>query len=467
MPTRQQSHALVLGGGLAGTLTAHALARHADRVTVVDRDRFPAGAEHRGGVPHARHTHVLLSPGAEAIDDLLPGTTAALADAGAQHLGVPNRLLTCTQAGWLPRLPEMRYVIGCSRALLDQVVRARVLADDRVDPVEAADVVGLVGDRRRVAGARVRYRDTGVEDTIEADFVADATGRGSRADRWLAALGLPPVPEERVDSGMVYASRVYRIPEGARDGFPGISIQGDPTSRSVAQGGTLIPIEGDRWIVSLGGTRGGEPDTTPEGFPVFARTLRHPVIADLIGLAEPLTRPFAFHGTLNRRRYYERLRPWPDNFVVLGDAACTFNPVYGHGMTVLARQAVALRDGLAEHGPEGAGRLQRALAAVTDDAWDMAVGQDLRYPGTIGPSRGPATRLQERYLDRLIRTATGRPSITRVQIDAYTLAAPLRRLLSPRVVLDVLRGPGRTPQADPPFTPAERELLAGSRPEPT
>ncbi|QFZ20319.1 FAD-dependent oxidoreductase [Saccharothrix syringae] len=457
---QQSTRALVLGAGLAGTLAASVLARHVDRVTVVERDRFEPGAAHRKGVPHARHAHVLLAAGARALEELLPGVTRDLTAAGARHLGLPNQLLTHTQAGWLPRLAEMQFLIGCSRALLDRTVRERVLADDRVELVEAADVVGLSGDRARVTGARVRDRGTGGERELTADLVVDATGRGSRADRWLADLGLPPVREDLVDSGMVYATRVYRAPAGA-EGFPGVNIQGDPTTDRVARGGVLLPIEGGRWVVSLGGTRGGEPaDLAPEGFTAYARGLRHPAIADLISAAEPLTRPYGFHATVNRHRRYERMTPWPVNFAVMGDAACTFNPVYGHGMTVLARQALALRDHLERHGPDHADRLQRALAAETADAWAMAVGQDQRYPATTGPRRGRAARLLDRYLDRMVVTATGRPSVTKAQIDTYTLSAPLSRLLHPATVLGVLRGPAHPPPADVPFTPAELAVLA-------
>ncbi|XVS67957.1 FAD-dependent oxidoreductase [Actinosynnema sp. CA-299493] len=454
------AHALVLGGGLAGMLAATALSAHVDRVTVVDRDRFTDDGD-RKGVPHARHAHVLMAGGSRALDELLPGLTASLLDAGAQHLGLPNRLLVFTQSGWLPRLDEAQFVIGCSRALLDAVVRQRVLG--RVELVEATDVVGLLGDRSEVTGARVRDRDTGAERGIDADFVVDATGRGARTDSWLADLGLPPVREERVDSGMVYATCLYRMPPGAGEGFPGISVQGDPRTSRFSRGGALVPIEGRRWIVSLGGGRGGEPEVSPEGFLAFARGLRHPVIADFISAAEPLTRPFGFHGTVNRRRRYERLSPWPSGFVVIGDAACTVNPVYGHGMTVVARQAVALRDGLARHGPRGtaAKRLQREFARVMDDAWALAVSQDLRYPATIGPARGRLTRLRERYLDRLVLASTGRPTVTRAQLDAYTLSTPLWKLvLSPRVFLGALRGPGRPPTTDVPLTEAESRVLA-------
>src|SRR5437763_5428814 len=123
----QPAHALVLGGGLAGMLAASVLADHADAVTIVDRDRFPDGPADRAGTPHARHTHILVAGGARALDELLPGTTNTLLSLDAQHVGMPSRFLLFTAHGWLQRTSERQFLISCSRALLDWVVREQVL----------------------------------------------------------------------------------------------------------------------------------------------------------------------------------------------------------------------------------------------------------------------------------------------------------------------------------------------------
>src|SRR5690349_15490726 len=97
------THAVVLGGGPAGMLAATVLVRHHDEVTVVERDKLPDGPQPRTGVPQARHAHLLMSGGARAIEELLPGTLDELFAAGAHRVGVPNALVSLSAQGWVPR----------------------------------------------------------------------------------------------------------------------------------------------------------------------------------------------------------------------------------------------------------------------------------------------------------------------------------------------------------------------------
>src|SRR4029077_19797333 len=66
-------HAVVIGGSMAGLLAARVLAEHFDRVTVLERDRYPEGPAPRKGTPQARHAHVLLGRGQLILQDLFPG----------------------------------------------------------------------------------------------------------------------------------------------------------------------------------------------------------------------------------------------------------------------------------------------------------------------------------------------------------------------------------------------------------
>ncbi|WP_033440887.1 NAD(P)/FAD-dependent oxidoreductase [Saccharothrix sp. NRRL B-16314] len=459
MPTGHRTRAVVLGGGLAGTLAASVLARHTDSVTIVERDRLPDGPTDRKGTPQARHTHVLVSGGARALDQLLPGTTQALLDRGAQYIGTPNRLLVLMSRGWLGRFEEMQFVIGCSRPLLDWVIRRRVLAEHRITVRQATDAVGLLGDGHRVAGVQVRDRQTGRTSHIEADFVVDATGQGSDAGTWLTDLGLPAPAEQHIDPQVFYSSRIYQAPPTAGDDFPEINIMSDPTRTDYVKAGVLVPIENRQWIVTLVGTRDHQPPTDETGFAGYARSLRHPVIADLIDTATPLTPPRGFRIPGNRRRHFD-LATWPQGFVVLGDAACTFNPIYGHGMAIAARSALALDTGLRRHGPhDDTGRIQRDIVHTADVAWDMATRQDLRYPTTVGPSPGALARLQQRFLDRLAWAATGSRAVAAAQLDVYTLSEPPSRLLAPSVILGILLGPRQPARTEPPLTPDEQPAL--------
>jgi 2-polyprenyl-6-methoxyphenol hydroxylase-like FAD-dependent oxidoreductase len=450
---------LVLGGGLAGTLAAMVLAGHVDEVTIVERDRLPAEPLPRKGVPQGRHVHALVAGGARALDELLPGATDAMLAAGAHRLGMPGQFLIFGPNGWWPRSErEVQFVISGSRALIDWVVRERVLRDPAISVREHTDVLGLTGDPTRVRGARLRDRDSGIVEEVAADFVVDATGRGSSAAGWLAALGLPAADEDVVDPGVAYVTRMFTAPAEFADGFLSVNIQADPSSPEPGMGGVLNPIEGGRWLVTMAGMRGAEPPLDDTGFTAFARKLRHPLIADLISAATPLTEPYGYRTTANRRRRYERVSPWPQGFAVLGDASCTFNPIYGHGMATVARSALALRSGLRRHGLAGAQQIQRAIAAAANDAWSLAVSLDVRYPRTIGPKPGRLSRLRYRYGDRLA-TVAGNPVVARAQFDVLTLSAPAWRLLTPRMVLEALTGPRAPWSTEPPFTPEERRRL--------
>ncbi|GHB34491.1 hypothetical protein GCM10010377_26770 [Streptomyces viridiviolaceus] len=451
---------VVLGGSHTGMLAAGALAQVADRVVVVERDALPAGPEPRRGLPQARHAHMLWSGGVRAVEELLPGTTAALRGAGANRLPVTTDMVVMGSRGWFRRWAESHHVILAGRDLLDATIRARVLADERVEVVQRAEAVGLTGTAAAVTGVTIRPQG-GRERTLAADLVVDASGRGSRAAHWLTALGLPEPRRREVDPGLAYASRLFLAPEAAREHFPVVNVQPDPRDGGPGRAGFLLPIENGRWIVTLSGTRDGRPTPAADDFARFAREeLRHPVIGELVERAEPLGDVAYTRTTVNRRYFYERMPAWPEGFTVLGDALAAFNPVYGHGMAVGAQSALVLRNVVRRHGweaPDLARRVQKALAGPIGAAWNLAVGQDVFYPGATSGGPTLKDRLLAAYVDRLMLTATGNGRIARRVTDVTSLERDAAVLLAPSVVLGAVAGPLRPPLAGPPLTVQERK----------
>ncbi|MGN9790078.1 FAD-dependent oxidoreductase [Streptomyces sp. OZ13] len=458
--------AVVIGGGLAGMLTAGVLREYAEEVTVVERDVLPEGPLPRRSLPQAHHAHLLWSGGARAIESLLPGTTDRWLAAGARRIPLPTGLVSMSAQGWFRRFPEMQFLIACSRDLLDWVVRDQVLTSPRVTVLRRTELLGLEGAAGRVTGVRVRGEETG-ERVLPADLVVDASGRGSRAPEWLKALGVGEVREEKVDSGLAYASRIFRAPAGSEE-YPVVNVQADAREPRPGCTATIVPVEGGRWLVTLSGTRGGQPTNAADEFEDFARSVRHPVVAELIAHAEPLTDVVVSRSTVNRRRYYEKLRDWPEGFVAVGDSVATYNPVYGHGMSVAAQGVLALRRALALHGmgsPGLARRVQRSLAGPVGTAWDLATGQDILYPGAIGKDPGAAAKVLRHYVDRLMLTATGRPLVAKALFDVMTLSAPTGSLLKPEIALAVLRGPALKPLTGPPLSDDELRIAREPRGE--
>ncbi|MGW1287270.1 FAD-dependent oxidoreductase [Streptomyces sp. NPDC001680] len=452
--------AVVLGGSHTGMLAARALADCADRVVVVERDALPTGPEPRKGLPQARHAHMLWSGGVRAVEQLLPGITEALQAAGGRRHPVTTGVVALSAQGWFRRWPESHHVILAGRDLLDATIRAQVLADARIDLVDRTEALGLTGTDTAVTGVRLRTRD-GAEHTLAAGLVVDATGRGSRATRWLADLGLPAPEHREIDPGVVYASRLYRAPEATWDSFPVINVQPDPHDDGPGRSGFLLPIEQGRWIVTLSGTRGGEPSAANEAFLPFARErLRHPLLGELLESAEPLSDVSVTRSTVNRRHFFERMPVWPENFTVLGDALAVFNPVYGHGLAVAAQSAVLLREVIRRHGrgtPGLARRVQRAVARPVRAAWDLALGQDVFYPGATASGPTVRDRLLSAYVGRLLYTATGNGRVARRVTDVTSLERGAEVLLTPSVLLAAAVGPLRPPLAGPPMTAEERK----------
>ncbi|MGW2420265.1 FAD-dependent oxidoreductase [Streptomyces sp. NPDC001709] len=452
--------AVVLGGSHTGMLAARALAGSADRVVIVERDTLPEGPAPRKGLPQARHAHMLWSGGVRAMEELLPGITDALSAAGGRRHPVTTGVVALSPQGWFRRWPESHHVILAGRDLLDATIRAHVLADERIDLVDGAEALGLTGTDAAVTGVRIRTRD-GTERTLPADLVVDATGRGSRATQWLADLGLPAPECREIDPGLVYASRLFLAPETARDGFPVVNVQLDPRGAGPGRSGFLLPIENGRWIVTLAGTRGGEPSAANGDFVPFAREkLRHPLLGELLERAEPLSDVSVTRSTLNRRHFFERMPVWPENFTVLGDALAVFNPVYGHGLAAAAQSAVRLREVIRRHGwgtPGLARRVQRAVARPVRAAWDLALGQDVFYPGATEAGPTLRDRLLSAYVDRLMYTATGNGRIARRVTDVTSLERGAEVLLTPGVLLAAVVGPLQPPLPGPPLTAEERK----------
>ncbi|MFG3132629.1 FAD-dependent monooxygenase [Streptomyces tendae] len=455
--------AVVVGAGLAGMLAAAVLAdAGVTEVVVLDRDELPDGPRQRRGLPQGRHAHLLMTGGLRAMEEIVPGVGKRLLAAGAHEISLSSGVLARSPEGWLRRWRrEGPVMLTCTRALVDWTVRAAVLEHPRVE-VRRAAAVGLTGSAGRVRGVRVSGPDG--EADLDADLVVDASGRGTRIVTWLERLGLSGLRTRTVDSGLVNASRVYRVPAGA-ERFPLTIVQADPYVARPGRSAMVMPVEGDRWLVSCGGTRGGEPPADAEGFLRYTLDLPDPIVGRLISGAEPLTDVHVSRSTSNVRHYLDKAPHWPEGLVVLGDALGTFNPAYGQGMSVAAFGARALgRELERAGGPDAPGlarRVLRGAARPVDAAWAMAVGQDVLYPATRGGRPGIADRAVTAYTRRMTRAAAGSFAAASAIWDVTSMRTPPTRMFHPAAVLAALTGSPLPALSGPPLTPAERKVLDG------
>ncbi|GAA3748849.1 FAD-dependent oxidoreductase [Salinactinospora qingdaonensis] len=437
MDDSTEDRAIVLGGSMAGLLAARVLSDWYSRVLVVDRDKLLGVTEARRGVPQGHHVHGLLARGQQILDELFPGFTEEAVAAGVPT-GDLGELRWFFDGRRLQPASTGLVCVSAARPVLEKQVRDRVAALPNVAFAEQRDIVGLTTTPRgdRVTGVRVQPRSGGDEEVLEGALVVDASGRGSRTPVWLEEMGYRRPEEERVKIDLTYTTRHYRLrSEEALNGDLSINPVSTPSHR---RGAFFSRIENGRCVLSLTGVLGDSPPADPEGFLDFVRSLEVPDVYEVIRDAEPLNDPVSFRYPASVRRHYERLEQFPDRLLVVGDAVCSFNPVYGQGMTVAAIEATILRKHLRQGRPPQPMRFLSDVSDALDAPWDISAGGDLDFPEVAG-KRPLKVRMANAYMSLLRSAATRDGQLTRAFMRVAGLIDPPETLMRPAMILRVLR----------------------------
>jgi 2-polyprenyl-6-methoxyphenol hydroxylase-like FAD-dependent oxidoreductase len=440
-------HAVVLGASMGGLVAARVLADFYDEVTVVERDVLPQVAANRRGVPQGRHVHGLLGRGSAVLDELFPAFTVDLIEAGAPVLDFQNLSQAyfslaghvVTRQGALANVPP---IFIPSRPLLENLVRQRLRAFDNVVLFEGYDVVDLVATaaRDRMTGVRIRAHNGVGEQVLAADLIVDATGRAARTPAFLERMGYGRPAEDSVEVRLAYSSQLLRLPPYSLDQKLVVvsPVPGRPT------GMALLGHENDTWMFTVFGMAGVEPPSELADMLAYVDGLAPAHVLAAIREGEPLVEVCRFRYPESRWRRYDKMRRFPDGLVILGDAICSFNPVYGQGMTVAALQAQALGDCLRQGTTDLARRYFRAAAQPIRVAWQFAVGGDLSLPEVQG-RRPLAVRLSNKYVDRLQAVAETDTDVAEQFFRVIGLNDPPTSLLHPRMLLRAAGSRRRTP----------------------
>lgn len=449
---RQQSsegpgrHAVVVGGSIGGMLAARVLSEHYDRITLIERDHLPEGMGNRPGVPQARHLHFFLKRGLMVVEELFPGIKPDLLAAGGQMLDQGKDFRILYRSGWSPKVACDLEICTFTRPLLETTIRRHLLQDPKISIAQGCEVAALVLDEsgERVSGVRLRRRgnaetgEAGEEMTLEADFVVDVSGRGSKAPEWLQALGYETPEETVVDAFWGYATRIYEPVEGFSADWKSLFVLNRPPYQPRA--GIIQPIEGNRWIVTVAGVMHDYPPTDEEGFLKFARSLSSPELYRAIETAKPLSKIWGYRQTANRLRHYDKLSRMPQGFVTMGDAVCAFNPVYALGMTVTCLAALELRDSLRKgHGQVETLKFQKRLAKLVEASWALTTGEDLRWPETQGGQITAKVKFMHWYIEQVIQLIPRSEEVFRRFQEVNHMLKPPAALFHPKVLGPVLR----------------------------
>lgn len=428
--TREMTSAVVVGASVAGLLTARALADLVDDVVVVEREALVDSSVPRGHVPQGRHVHLLLTAGLTLLVDWFPGLEDELEQLGAAR--IDGRRAWVHQAGGYRAQGDWgRSALSMTRPLLEQVLRRRVAALPHVWLEDGVAVDRVELTQGRVTGVVV----DGV--TRPADLVVDCSGRSSRIAHQLEKSGVLAPPVSRVSIDCAYTSGF--LPRSGDD-FEGTFLLCGTSPPTSFRGGAVLPVEGDRWMVTLAGVHGDVPGTTEEDVRAFAASLSSPAISRLLAHLGHLSSVAAYRFPFSQRRHYEKVPRLLPGFVALGDAACSFNPVYGQGMACAALQAKALADTVREVGirsQELPKRFHHRAARIIDAPWAIAVGADFLHPQTVGP-KARGTDAINRYVLRVVRASHTSVPIARSFNQVLNLVEPTTTLMRPAVLVRVL-----------------------------
>ncbi|MCI0687633.1 MAG: hypothetical protein L0Y54_10410, partial [Sporichthyaceae bacterium] len=334
------------------------------------------------------------------------------------------------------------------RPVLENYLRNRVAKLPNVRYLERTDVLSLTStpNRRRVTGVQIQERDGDPGRTgLEADVVVDTTGRGSRTPAWLEELGYERPAEDRMRIGLAYTTRIYRTQPEWFNGVQSINLLATP---QYPRGCFFGQVAKDECILSLTGTNGDHPPTDPHEFLEFVRSLPVARVYEAVRDGEALTDPVAFTFPASVRRRYERLRRFPAGLLVMGDAACSFNPVYGQGMSVAALQAAALGDRLSSGATPNSQAFQREIARIIDIPWEISTSGDLDFPAVEG-KRTLKVRMGNAFMARVQRAAIHDPLVTDAFMKVAGLSAAPPSMMRPGMLIRVLRQASRCPMPEP------------------
>ena len=294
------------------------------------------------------------------------------------------------------------------------------------------------GSQRYCTGVEVRTRDDGQTRMLEADLIVDASGAHSKSGEWLQQLDLAVPEDEVVEGHSGYSSRWFASDQAwPSDWWWKVLFLRLATSERPYFIG-FFPIENQRWLLSYIGVNKSYPPRGESDFTAALERLATPIVHQMVRRMESISPVYSSRATRNRWRHYERWRTPLNGFIAIADAACSFNPRFGQGMSAATVSARLLQECLARYSVTDS-RLPRAFFAAQArfqrTPWLFAAADDLRLPMSEG-NRSLSIRLFNWYRLQLVTCPDRQVSARLGQVTQFL--RPISSLFTPQIVSRVL-----------------------------
>jgi 2-polyprenyl-6-methoxyphenol hydroxylase-like FAD-dependent oxidoreductase len=456
----EEDKAIVIGGGIAGLLAARILSGHFSKTIILEKDRYPKEKGPRNGTPQANHIHVFLVKGMQTIIDLFPGIEEKLLSQGGHKIDVISKAKFKFPTGWARNFNSGMNTIVCSRQLLEYTIRQEILEKySNIKIIENTRVVGLAtttnSEQKIITGVNVISRNGNNNDdyikkttTINANLVVDASGRRSETPIWFEKIGLEKPNETKINSFIGYAGRRVRIL--STQSSPLLSnykvvvvFTNPPNNPRMA---VMTAIEDNQWQLGLLGIGKTYPPTDEKGFLNFAKDLGVEDVYKIVRDAKPISNIYGYREDGSRLYHYEKIKKWPKNFIVLGDAVSAFNPIYAQGVTVAAIQSKILDNLLHKckknNTAEKKGfetKFQREIAKLNSLPWLLGTSEDLRWSSTEANKKmNLFTKIIQRYSKHVILLAPNSRLATKSFLEMLNMVKSPAVLFHPLLIGQVL-----------------------------
>ena len=434
-----RQHAIVLGGSLTGLLAARVLSQYYARVIIIEKDTVHREPESRKGQPQTRHLHGLLPSGLQVMSRYFTGLLDEITSYGAKVFDFGESMNWYCYGGFRKSFAIDIKTVSISRPLLEHIIRERVLGLSNVRLIDNTTAKHLIADeKQKVTRVVTEEKVSGRTESLSADLIIDSTGRGSRTPQWLKESGYGEIEVSEVKVNVGYTTRMYERDPGDPRGEKWIAYT--PQAPAETRFGGAFPIEGDKWMVTVGGWHGDHAPAENAGYLEFVKSLPNPDIYDIVSKNEPASEFVQYKFPVSIRRHYEKLRRFPVGFLVLGDAISSFNPIYAQGMSSASLQVKVLDNMLAENvaADELAKVFFKRSKKIIDTIWGLATGEDFRYSLTTG-ARPIGIKLINKYVAKIHRATTKDEVVCGAFLKVMGLLKPPASLFHPKILWKVMR----------------------------
>ncbi|WP_440603727.1 NAD(P)/FAD-dependent oxidoreductase [Bacillus sp. GB_SG_008] len=437
-------NAIVIGGSIAGKLAAKALSHSFQKVIILEIGEEWTEKTPRKRVPQSYHPHVLLKGGEEAIEELFPQIISQLIEDQSIVSNFTQDVKWHHFGCWKPQFTGDLTMVQQSRPMFEWHLKRRI---DQVANIVTryrmmVEQILIDEEHNKVYGVRVKNLETGAEEEIHANVVVDASGFGSKSVEWLQTHGIQ-VKEEKVWIQLFYATRVFRLKTKERLDWCNLLVS--PSFPENPYGALIQTIEDDRFYVTFSGYANERAPQTDEEFFAYAQKLPVPDVRSFLEIAEPLSDIRIHKIPYQVRRRFDLIRHVPEGFLVIGDAHCRFDPVFGQGISVAAMEALELERCLRENKhleKDFTYKFHKSISELIATPWEMTTTEAFRVSNIKG-DRPLMQPFKQWYTKKVYRLSAFNPEIYIRLVNVMNLIRSPLHLFHPKVLFAIFMSRGK------------------------